>query len=60
MPNLQAANIAAKLLQSIGGVTMIGPILNGFEKPAQVVRMGASVSDLITTAVLAAYQTVKV
>jgi malate dehydrogenase (oxaloacetate-decarboxylating)(NADP+) len=59
MPNLQAANIAAKLLQNIGGVTLLGPILNGFEKPAQVVRMGATVSDLITTAVLAAYQSVK-
>jgi malate dehydrogenase (oxaloacetate-decarboxylating)(NADP+) len=59
MPNLQAANIAAKLLQNIGGVTMLGPILNGLEKPAQIVRMGATVSDLVTTAVLAAYQTVK-
>jgi malate dehydrogenase (oxaloacetate-decarboxylating)(NADP+) len=60
MPNLQAANIAAKLLQNIGGVTMLGPILDGLEKPAQVVRMGATVSDLVTTAVLAAYQTVPV
>jgi len=59
MPNLQAANIAAKLLQNIGGVTLLGPILNGLEKPAQVVRMGATVSDIVTTAVLASYQTVK-
>jgi len=60
MPNLQAANIASKLLQSVGGVTMLGPIMSGFEKPAQIVRMGATVSDLVTTAVLAAYQTVPV
>ncbi len=59
MPNLQAANIAAKLVQNIGGVTVLGPILIGLEKPAQIVRMGATVSDLVTTAVLAAYQTVK-
>jgi malate dehydrogenase (oxaloacetate-decarboxylating)(NADP+) len=58
MPNLQAANIAAKLLQNIGGVTMLGPIMNGLEKPAQIVRMGATVSDIVTTAVLAAYQTI--
>jgi malate dehydrogenase (oxaloacetate-decarboxylating)(NADP+) len=58
MPNLQAANIAAKLLQNIGGVTMLGPILNGLDKPAQIVRMGATVSDIVTTAVLAAYQTI--
>jgi len=60
MPNLQAAHIASKLLQSVGGVTMLGPIMSGFEKPAQIVRMGATVSDLVTTAVLAAYQTVPV
>ena len=59
MPNLQAANISAKLLQNIGETTLLGPIMNGFEKPAQIVRMGATVSDIVTTAVLAAYQTVK-
>jgi malate dehydrogenase (oxaloacetate-decarboxylating)(NADP+) len=59
MPNLPAANIASKLLQNIGGVTLLGPILIGLEKPAQIVRMGATVSDLVTTAVLAAYQTIK-
>jgi malate dehydrogenase (oxaloacetate-decarboxylating)(NADP+) len=59
MPNLQAANISAKLLHNIGDVTLLGPILTGLSKPAQIVRMGATVSDLMTTAVLAAYQTVK-
>ncbi len=56
MPNLQAANISAKLVQHIGNVTLLGPIMNGFAKPAQIVRMGATVSDIVTTAVLAAYQ----
>ena len=59
MPNLQAAHIAAKMMQSVAGATLLGPILVGLEKPAQIVRMGASVSDLVTTAVLAAYQTIK-
>ena len=59
MPNLQAANIAAKLLQSVGGVTTIGPLLVGMQKPAQIARMNASVSDILTTAVLAAYQSLK-
>ncbi len=59
MPNLPAANIASKLLQNIGGVTLLGPILIGLEKPAQIVRMGATVSDLVTTALLAAYQTIR-
>jgi len=56
MPNLSAANIAAKLLQNIGGVTLLGPIMTGLEKPAQILRMGATVSDIVTMAVLAAYQ----
>jgi malate dehydrogenase (oxaloacetate-decarboxylating)(NADP+) len=58
MPNLQAANIAGKLLQNIGGVTMLGPILVGLSRPAQIVRPGATVSDLVTTAALAAYQSI--
>jgi malate dehydrogenase (oxaloacetate-decarboxylating)(NADP+) len=59
MPNLQAAHIGSKLMQSMSGVTMIGPILIGLEKPVQIVRIGASVSDVVTAAVLAAYQTIK-
>jgi malate dehydrogenase (oxaloacetate-decarboxylating)(NADP+) len=56
MPNLSSAHISAKLLQNIGGVTVLGPIMNGLEKPAQIMRMGATVSDIVTMAVLAAYQ----
>ncbi|MGE3622742.1 MAG: NADP-dependent malic enzyme [Bdellovibrionales bacterium] len=59
MPNLSSAHIAAKLVQSIGGATLIGPIMNGLERPAQILRMGATVSDIVTMAVLAAYQTEK-
>jgi malate dehydrogenase (oxaloacetate-decarboxylating)(NADP+) len=59
MPSLHAANIAAKLMQNIGGVSVIGPILNGLALPAQILRMGATVSDIVTMAVLAAYQAAK-
>ncbi|MGB4102015.1 MAG: NADP-dependent malic enzyme [Alphaproteobacteria bacterium] len=55
MPNLQSAHIGAKLLQKLGRGTMIGPILNGLSKPAQIAQMGATVSDIVTMAVLAAY-----
>ncbi|HYE00691.1 MAG TPA: NADP-dependent malic enzyme, partial [Alphaproteobacteria bacterium] len=54
MPALHAANIGAKLLQQLGGGTVIGPLLIGLEKPAQVVQMGASASDLVNLAALAA------
>lgn len=56
MPGLQSANIAAKLLQSLGGATVLGPLLMGLSHPAQVVPIGASVSDLVSAAALAAYE----
>ncbi len=55
MPALHSANISAKLLQKLGGGTVIGPMLIGVSKPAQIVTMGATVNDLVTTAALAAY-----
>ena len=55
MPGLQSANIAAKLLQSLGGATVLGPLLVGLAHPAQVVPIGSSVSDLVSAAALAAY-----
>jgi malate dehydrogenase (oxaloacetate-decarboxylating)(NADP+) len=55
MPGLHSATIAAKLLQQLGGVTVIGPRLIGLEKPAQIVPMGASVSDIVTMAGFAAH-----
>jgi malate dehydrogenase (oxaloacetate-decarboxylating)(NADP+) len=36
MPALHSANISAKVLQKIGGGTLIGPLLIGLSKPAQV------------------------
>jgi malate dehydrogenase (oxaloacetate-decarboxylating)(NADP+) len=55
MPALHSANIGAKLLQELGGGTVIGPILIGLEKPVQIVEMGATVSDIVNLAALAAY-----
>ena len=42
-------------MQQTGGGTVIGPILMGLDKPAQVVQLGATVNDLVTAAALAAY-----
>ncbi|MBK3733960.1 NADP-dependent malic enzyme [Azospirillum brasilense] len=55
MPGLHSANITAKMLQKMAGGQMIGPLLIGLDKPAQIVTMGASVSDLVTAAALAAH-----
>lgn len=56
MPALHSANIAYKLLQEFGGVTAIGPMLVGLEKPVQVVRSTASVSEILNLAALGAMQ----
>ena len=59
MPALHAANIGAKLLQKMGGGQLIGPLLIGLDKPAQVVQMGASVSDIVNAAALAAHDSLQ-
>ncbi|PCJ60769.1 MAG: NADP-dependent malic enzyme [Rhodospirillaceae bacterium] len=55
MPDLSSANIASKLVQELGGVTVIGPLLTGLSKPAQIAHMGATVSDIVNLAALAAH-----
>jgi malate dehydrogenase (oxaloacetate-decarboxylating)(NADP+) len=58
MPALHTANISAKLLQKLGGGHVIGPLLIGMSKPAQIVPLGATVNDLVTVAALAAYDSI--
>ncbi|MCW5723775.1 MAG: NADP-dependent malic enzyme [Maricaulaceae bacterium] len=55
MPAAHSASIAVRLLKAAGGATVIGPILVGLEKPAQIVRLGAPVSDIVNSAGLAAF-----
>ena len=58
MPALHSANISYKLLQAVGGGTIIGPMLIGLEKPVQIVQMSATVNDLVEAAAIAAYDAV--
>ena len=55
MPAIHSASIATKLLGALGGSTVIGPMLLGFSKPIQIASYGASVSDIVNLAALAAY-----
>ncbi len=59
MPGLHSAHISSRLLQRLGGVTVIGPVIDGLQKPVQIVQMGATVSDLVNHAALAAYGALK-
>ena len=58
MPALHSANIASKLLQQLGGGTVIGPLLVGLSKPVQIVPMNAHVSDILNMAAIAAHDAV--
>jgi malate dehydrogenase (oxaloacetate-decarboxylating)(NADP+) len=58
MPELHSANISAKLLAHLGGGTVIGPLLMGLAHPVQIVNIGATVSDLVNLAALAAHDAI--
>jgi malate dehydrogenase (oxaloacetate-decarboxylating)(NADP+) len=53
-PNLDAANIAYKLLDRLGGAQAIGPILVGMAQPVHVLQRGSDVNDIVNMAVIAA------
>ncbi len=55
MPAIHSAAISTRLVQQLGGATVIGPLLVGLEKSVQIVSLGASVSEIITAATFAAY-----
>jgi malate dehydrogenase (oxaloacetate-decarboxylating)(NADP+) len=55
MPDLHSAQLTTKLVKQLGSCTVIGPLLQGLDKPAQVVHMGATATDIMNAAVLAAH-----
>jgi malate dehydrogenase (oxaloacetate-decarboxylating)(NADP+) len=55
MPAFHSASISTKMLQELGGGTVIGPLLVGLSKPVQIASLGATDSDLVNMAALAAY-----
>jgi malate dehydrogenase (oxaloacetate-decarboxylating)(NADP+) len=55
MPAVHSGSIATKLIQSLGGATVIGPVLLGLSKPVQIAPLQASVSKIINMAMMAAY-----
>ncbi|TCL72198.1 NADP-dependent malic enzyme [Rhizobium sp. BK251] len=55
MPAFHSASISTKMLQELGGSTVIGPLLVGLDKPVQITSMGAKDSDIVNMAAIAAY-----
>jgi malate dehydrogenase (oxaloacetate-decarboxylating)(NADP+) len=53
-PNLEAGNIAMKLVQHLGGAEAIGPIVVGMRKPVHVLHYGGTeVNEIVNMAALA-------
>ena len=52
-PDLDAGNIGYKLTQYFGQAQAVGPVLQGFAKPVADLSRGASVDEIIATAVVA-------
>lgn len=58
-PELSSANIAYKLLASIGGATAIGPILLGIKKPVYLLIPGNYVDDIVKITAMAVFEAEK-
>ncbi len=55
MPAIHSASISTKLIEALGGATVVGPLLLGLGKPVQICQLSDSVSKIVTMATLAAY-----
>ena len=52
-PNLSSGNISYKLLQQMGELEVIGPVLLGMNKSVHIMQLGASVREIVNMTTLA-------
>jgi malate dehydrogenase (oxaloacetate-decarboxylating)(NADP+) len=55
-PDLQAGNIAYKLMQRLADAETVGPILVGMNKPVFVLQQNSDISDVVNMAAIAAME----
>ena len=55
MPARHSAAISTDMLQELGGSTVLGPLLVGFDRPVQILSISARDSEIANMAALAAY-----
>ena len=53
VPARHSASISTKLMQEMGGATVIGPILAGLDRPIQICSTVSTANDILNMAVLA-------
>ena len=58
-PDLNSGNIAAKLVQHLGGAAAYGQILLGLSRPAADMSRGASVDDILGVAAIVGLQAIE-
>jgi len=56
MPAIHSAAISTQLIESLGGATVIGPILLGLDQPVQICPLSASVTKILQMATVCAYE----
>jgi malate dehydrogenase (oxaloacetate-decarboxylating)(NADP+) len=55
-PNLDAAHIATRMIGTIGGATVVGPILMGMRSPVNSLQRTATVDDIVNLAAITVLQ----
>lgn len=55
MPAFHSAAISTKMLQELGGATVLGPLIVGLDKPVQIVQLGATDTEIVNMAAPAAF-----
>jgi len=58
-PNLDAAHIATRMIGTIGGATVVGPILMGMRSPVNSLQRTATVDDIVNLAAITVLQAQK-